>query len=78
MGLDSLGLLTKGDILLGLNELLDESIILATDGTSRVSSSLSGVHEIDDFLGFHLKKFVEFVTSENLLLEWLFLGNWLL
>ena len=72
MGLDSLWLLTRNLGSLGLSEFLDKSFILSLDATA-VSPLLSRVHELDDFIGTHLKQLIQLVSSINLLLEWFLL-----
>ena len=74
VGLDGLGLVSWLDVLLGLSEFLDESVVLSSNAVSK-SSSLSRVHESDNFITGHLEQLVQLVSSPDLLLEWLLLGN---
>ena len=75
MSLNTLGLFSIRGVFDGLLQLLDEASVLGVDTTS-VSSSGLGVEEVDHSFLIELEKLVEFDTSVNLLLEWLFL--WLL
>ena len=72
VGLHGLWLLAGWNILLGLSQFFDKSIILSLDSVSE-SSLLSGVEQINNFVIAHLQEFIELVASENLLLEWFLL-----
>ena len=77
MSLDTLWLLTNDGVLLLEVKFLLKSIVLSVDSVSE-SSLLSGFHESDNFGSVHIEKFIEFVSSVNLLLERLFLNDLLL
>ena len=76
MGLDGLWLLTCWYIQLRFSQFLDQSLILSLDSMSE-SSLLARVHQTDNFLTRHFQEFIQLMSSENLLLEWLLLW-WLL
>ena len=77
MSLDTLWFLTDDGMLLLEVKFLLKSIVLSVDSVSE-SSLLSGFHESDNFGSVHIEKFIEFVSSVNLLLERLFLNDLLL
>ena len=77
MSLNTLWFLTDNGVLLGDIKFLLKSIVLSVDSVSE-SSLLSGFHESDNFGSVHIEKFIEFVSSVNLLLERLFLNDLLL
>jgi len=68
MSSDWLGLFTIGCFLLGLSELLDESIISLMDSMSE-SSSLSGFHELNEGVHVVFNESLQFNTSVCGLLE---------
>ena len=72
MGLDTLRLLSKRDILLGEAELLNEAIVLGRVAAFE-ASALSRVHHCGNITRGHLKELFELVASVNLLLERLLL-----
>ena len=76
MSFDTLWFLSDNGILLGEVEFLLKSIVLSVDSVSE-SSLLSRFHESDNLSSAHIEKFIEFVSSVNLLSERL-LFNYLL
>jgi hypothetical protein len=71
--LDCLGLFTVGGLLPYLLKYLEESIVSLVDAVS-VSSSLSGSHELDEWVSVELKELFKLDASISTLLEGLLLG----
>jgi len=73
MSLDWSGLLTRLEVLLGLSELLDESLVFVLK-TSAESSLDSGTEELDELLVLEGREFFEGETSEGVFLCGTFLS----